>query len=125
LSCSRLIRRKRNDWRKYSRIYWSRNWFSLRDWIRQTRCRASENNAFNIARISRRDRNESIKSKCCHWWTFRWSFHVCLTTFFWIVARNRWRLDWWLKWWFTTWWTSRLISLIRTNWTISWEFVTL
>jgi magnesium-transporting ATPase (P-type) len=31
LSWSRLIRRKRNDWHKYSKIYWSRNWFSLRD----------------------------------------------------------------------------------------------
>ncbi len=109
LSWTRLIRRKRSDWRKYSKIYWSRNWFSLRDWIQQTRCRASEHNVFDIAHISRRNRNESIKSRCYHWWTLRRSFFVCFTTFFWNVARNQWRFDWWLKWWFTIQWTNYLI----------------
>jgi hypothetical protein len=42
----------------------------FRDWVRQTQCRASEHNVFDISRISRRDRDESTKSECCHWRTF-------------------------------------------------------
>ncbi len=124
-SWSRGIRWKWNDWRTCLKIYWSRNWFFFRDWIRQTQCCVSEHNAFDIAHISRRNRNKSAELKCHHWWAFRWSLFVCSAASFWIVKRNRWRFDWWLKWWFITWWTNHLIFLICTNWTIFWKFVTL